>query len=351
MYIFVLIYDPQQPITPPPVPDTATTSPTVSRTTEPPVVGTPSPILVGTVLPTTPSPSSSVTNVASTELPTPTGTTIAGTASPTSSPVAGGTSAPTLPTPPTSTPDDAIYYQSFEVGTFPFADQEGDPIWSTTNNDAPTLIWEVTDEEAATGIYSLKNPILDNEPKVPSQTNLTLIMPDQGAGALHFSVLAGNQMPFDQFEYSVDGVSRGSINDPRTEFEEIVLQVGPGAHIFDFVYKFNPQNIPAEGFPPPEAFPGRTGLVYVDNVYFVPSGGDGNVPPGGGNDDCTQDFCERQLSPEVLLRHRINVPSDTTLDVCDGCTVSMEAIYSGDAWVSIGFSTIEGEMIGSEAVM
>ena len=237
------------------------------------------------------------------------------------------------------------------MGTFPFAGQEGDPIWSTTNTDAPTLIWEVTDEEAATGIYSLKNPILDNEPKVPSQTNLTLIMPDQGAGALHFSVLAGNQMPFDQFEYSVDGVSRGSINDPRTEFEEFVLQVGPGAHIFDFVYKFNPQNIPAAGFPPPEAFPGRTGLVYVDDVYFVPSGG-GNVPPDdGGNDDCTQDFCERQLSPEVLLRHRINVPSDTTLDVCDGCTVSMEAIYSGDAWVSIGFSTIEGEMIGSEAVM
>ena len=278
----------------------------------------------------------------------PTATSLVGTASPTSSPVAAGTS-PTSSPVAAGTPEGASYYQSFEVGTFPFADDEGDPIWSTTNLDAPTLIWEVTDEEAATGIYSLKNPILDNEPKVPSQTNLTLIMPDQGSGALHFSVLAGNQMPFDQFEYSVDGVSRGFINDPRTEFEELVLQVGPGAHIFDFVYKFNPQNIPALGFPPPEAFPERTGLVYVDDVYFVPSGT--NVPPdGGGNNDCTQDFCEQQLSPEVVLRHRINVPSDTTLDVCDGCTVSMEAIYSGDAWVGIGFST-DGEMIGSEAVM
>ena len=198
--------------------------------------------------------------------------TAATTASPTSS-------APTLPIPPTSTPDGASYYQSFEVGTFPFADQEGDPIWSTTNVDAPTLVWEVTDEEAATGIYSLKNPILDNELKVPSQTNLTLKMPDQGAGALHFSVLAGNQMPFDRFEFYVDGIPRVQMTDPRTEFEEFVLHLVPGAHSVDFMYQFNPLNIPASGLPPPEAFPERTGLVYIDNVYFVSSGGGSGPSP------------------------------------------------------------------------
>ena len=139
------------------------------------------------------------------------------------------------------------------------------------------------------GIYSMKNPTLDNEGRVPLQSNLTLIMPNHhhggGGGALHFSVLAGNEMPFDRFEYYVDGVSRGSINDPRTEFEELELQVGPGSHVFDFVYKFNPQDIPAAGFPPPEAFPERNGLVYVDHVYFIPSdggGGNGNDIPSGG---------------------------------------------------------------------
>ena len=81
---------------------------------------------------------------------------------------------------------------------------------------------EVTNEEAVSGMYSMKNPTLNNEGRVPLQSNLTLIMPNHhhgGGGVLHFSVLAGNEMPFDQFEYYVDGVSRGSINDPRTEFE------------------------------------------------------------------------------------------------------------------------------------
>lgn len=81
-------------------------------------------------------------------------------------------------------------------------------------------------------------------------------------------------------------------------------------------------------------------------------------PPVSGVDttpipgqDCTQDFCEQQISSDYVLRHKINVPSDTTVDVCDGCTISMEAVYSGEeAWTSIGFST-DGEMVGSEVVM
>ena len=79
-------------------------------------------------------------------------------------------------------------------------------------------------------------------------------------------------------------------------------------------------------------------------------------PPVSGADaipeqDCTQDFCEKQISSDYVLRHKINVPSDTTVDVCDGCTISMEAVYSGEeAWTGIGFST-NGEMVGSEVVM
>jgi hypothetical protein len=36
--------------------------------------------------------------------------------------------------------------------------------------------------------------------------------------------------------------------------------------------------------------------------------------------------------------------------MCEKCTISMEAIYDGEAWVSIAVST-DGMMIGSEAVM
>ena len=61
-------------------------------------------------------------------------------------------------------------------------------------------------------------------------------------------------------------------------------------------------------------------------------------------------MCEYQLSENYLLKYQINVPSDTTLEVCEVCNISMEAVYEGEAWVSIAFST-DGLMIGSEAVM
>ena len=66
--------------------------------------------------------------------------------------------------------------------------------------------------------------------------------------------------------------------------------------------------------------------------------------------DCTSNFCENQLADNFLLKYRINVPQGTDATTCDGCTISMEAIYDGDAWVSIAFSTDE-LMTGSEAVM
>ena len=66
--------------------------------------------------------------------------------------------------------------------------------------------------------------------------------------------------------------------------------------------------------------------------------------------DCTKQMCEETLSPAYLMKYQINVPSDTTTEVCTGCTISMELIYNDEAWVGIAFST-DGDMIGSEAVM
>jgi hypothetical protein len=66
--------------------------------------------------------------------------------------------------------------------------------------------------------------------------------------------------------------------------------------------------------------------------------------------DCTSDFCENQLAENFLLRYRINVPQGSDPVACEECTITMQAIYDGVAWVSIAFST-DGSMIGSEAVM
>jgi hypothetical protein len=74
------------------------------------------------------------------------------------------------------------------------------------------------------------------------------------------------------------------------------------------------------------------------------------IDPADGSKDCTKYICESQLSKDLLLKYQINVPSDTTLDICEKCTISMEAIYEGEAWISIAFST-DGLMLGSESVM
>jgi len=56
------------------------------------------------------------------------------------------------------------------------------------------------------------------------------------------------------------------------------------------------------------------------------------------------------LSSTCELKYRVNVPSDTNEEECIGCSVSMEVIHDGEAWLGIAFST-NGRMVGSEAVI
>lgn len=148
-----------------------------------------------------------------------------------------------------------------------------DPVWTTTNVNDEDLAWELTSERVNSGVFSMRSPVLYTDDKIASDAILSVSMPDYGIGALHFSVLASTQVPFDRFEYLVDGVSRGQINAPMPDFEERIIQVGPGPHMVTFVYKFNPLNVPGQGLPPDaSAFPDRDGIVYIDDVYFVPSG-------------------------------------------------------------------------------
>jgi len=91
--------------------------------------------------------------------------------------------------------------------------------------------------------------------------------------------------------------------------------------------------------------------TIVNPVCMDPPPTEPPVPtPSDPNKDCTKEMCENRLSPDLLLKYQVNVPADTTLEVCDGCTVSMELIYDGEAWLGIGFSE-DGQMIGSEAVI
>ncbi len=168
-------------------------------------------------------------------------------------------------------PAGAAYFRSFEQGNFPFVLEQDDPVWTTTNNDDATKVWEVTDEQAASGVYSIRSPVLLNDELVPGVSTATLQLPDYGIGALHYSLLGSVLMPIDRYELYVDGVQRDSQVETMTDFEERVVQVGPGPHTFDFVYNYNPVPLTnPNAFPPPEARPDHLEAVFIDDVYFVP---------------------------------------------------------------------------------
>ncbi len=121
------------------------------------------------------------------------------------------------------------------------------------------------------GAYSLKSPYLENNAKSSVESRLYVSLPDYGIGELRFFVLAQVEPPFDSFEYIVDGVPRGSIDVPITQYEERIVQMGPGPHSVEFVYRFNPSNAPPQDFLPDGIGADFAGFVYIDDVYFVPS--------------------------------------------------------------------------------
>lgn len=66
---------------------------------------------------------------------------------------------------------------------------------------------------------------------------------------------------------------------------------------------------------------------------------------------CATKFCEYEMSSDYKLEYKVNIPADTTIDECFGCSLSMKLTYDDEtSWIGLAFST-DGEMIGSEAVM
>jgi len=174
----------------------------------------------------------------------------------TGSPTSGDTVEATVA--PTSMPPGAIYYDGFEQGTFP----EGDDEWTTTGD----ALWELTSERAASGVYSIRSPILQNEELTKLSSNVTMTTnPNWAGGKLVYSVLAAVNMPFDNCFYYVDGEVMGNLAD-MTQFETQEIEVDPGRHTITWSYTFNP--IPLPAFPP---MPGnRIAAVIIDDVYLMP---------------------------------------------------------------------------------
>lgn len=79
-----------------------------------------------------------------------------------------------------------------------------------------------------------------------------------------------------------------------------------------------------------------------------------STPPSQSNAGagiCTIDFCEYEISADYKLEYLVNVPDNTSVDECNGCSLSVRLTYDGEtSWIGMGLSTT-GEMIGSEAIM
>ena len=108
------------------------------------------------------------------------------------------------------TPPGALYYDGFKRGTFP-----NDPEWSTVGRDA----WQLTNDTADNGRYSIRSPDLANDDSVPYESNVTLSYgdPDFAGGSLVLSVLAGVELPIDELSYYVDGADAGRRRDEGRE--------------------------------------------------------------------------------------------------------------------------------------
>ena len=131
--------------------------------------------------------------------------------------------------------------------------------------------WEWTTEGPYAGAYSLRSPVLENDAMSPAESRLIVSLPDYGLGELRFYVRAGIRLPYDSFEYIVDGVSRGTIEELMTAYEERIVIMGPGAHVVEFVYGFNPQDAPSLTGMPDWVESDYAGTVHIDDVYFLPS--------------------------------------------------------------------------------
>lgn len=154
------------------------------------------------------------------------------------------------------------FLDGFEKATFP-----DDPEWMTEG----TMPWVLSTERAFSGVYSIKSPILANNDAIKAQAEALFITePSWDSGTLTFQVLAGSEMPFDTFEYFVDGTKRGELFG-KTEWEMVEVSMSPGGHIVAFRYTFNP--VPLAMLPPPSTLSDNyLGAVWIDDVAFYPAG-------------------------------------------------------------------------------
>jgi hypothetical protein len=128
--------------------------------------------------------------------------------------------------------------------------------------------WTIDTERLKQGTYSIRSGALDLLDTTQKNSNVTFTTGvDWPDGTLVLSVLAGVQLPIDDFLYFVDGDFRGQVTG-KNDWELLKIPLPPGEHTVLFSYKSNP--LALVELPP--SSPTHIGAAYIDNVYYLPAG-------------------------------------------------------------------------------
>ena len=128
--------------------------------------------------------------------------------------------------------------------------------------DESSIYWALTTNEAATGVYSIKSPDLNNDDHTPWSAYVTLTTGDDwGEGYLTFSLLWDLNYPAADLLWYVDDEFYEMIPaDPSEGWESFQIYLQPGEHKVTWEYAYNPEDYDD----PPEA-----GVVFIDAIYFT----------------------------------------------------------------------------------
>lgn len=140
----------------------------------------------------------------------------------------------------------------------------------TTGGDG---VWAIDSSTASVGTYSIRSPNFDGEP-IKQVSNATLeVCDDFEGGPLTFYAIASVLPPQDVFIVYIDGEVAAQLVDVQT-FEEVKLELKPGAHRVDFSYQYNIFSLDPDS-PDFENIPNKIlGAVWIDRIST------GNVEPG-----------------------------------------------------------------------
>ena len=100
----------------------------------------------------------------------------------------------------------------------------------------------------------------------------------------------------------------------------------------------------------PTFFPTLSPTLFPIENTTKQSGSISNSP-SESIDICMVEFCSYEITSDYLFEYRVNVPEDTSIDECSGCSLSIKLTYDDvTSWIGFAFSTT-GQMVGSEAII